>query len=105
MAWTAVAERSPSRSAASGAETISAAIIAERGETAQAPALVVQPQARRALFSLLRLRAPGCLVIAISELPPAQPIEVIAVIGRDPPPPALPSPQTAEPASYGALAA
>ena len=87
-----------------------AAIIAERGEGAglpALPALVVQPQARRALHALLRLRAPGCLVISISELPPAQPIEVIAVIGRDAPPatPALPSPPIVEPASFGALAA
>ena len=84
-----------------------AAILEERGEGTGLPALVVQPQARRALHALLRLRAPGCLVISISELPPAQPIEVIAVIGRDAPPaaPALPSPQHAEPATFGALAA
>ena len=46
-------------------------------------ALVVQPPARRALASLLRLRAPGCLVLSINELPPTQPIDVVAVIGAD----------------------
>lgn len=44
-------------------------------------ALVVQPPARRALASLLRMRAPGCLVISIAELPTTRPIEVVAVIG------------------------
>ncbi len=44
-------------------------------------AMVVQPRARRALGALLRLRAPSCLVLSIAELPAAQPIEVIAVIG------------------------
>ena len=53
-------------------------------------ALVVQPRARRALAALLKLRAPGCLVLSISELPQAQPIEVIAVVSAQPP--ALPSP-------------
>ncbi|MET0251807.1 MAG: flagellar biosynthesis protein FlhA, partial [Novosphingobium sp.] len=46
------------------------------------PALVVQPRARRAVAALLRLRAPGCTVLSIAELPVAQPIEVIAVVGR-----------------------
>ena len=47
------------------------------------PALVVQPRARRPMSALLKLRAPGCLVISINELPVAQPIEVIAVIGGE----------------------
>jgi flagellar biosynthesis protein FlhA len=58
-----------------------AALIAERGPGAPQLALVVQPRARRALAALLRLRAPTCLVLSIAELPPAQPIEVVAVIG------------------------
>ena len=42
---------------------------------------------------LLRLRAPGCPVLSIAELPESQPVEVIAVIGGDPPPaPALAAP-------------
>lgn len=47
------------------------------------PALIVQPGSRRAMTSLLRLRAPSCLVLAISELPPSQPIEVLAVVGDE----------------------
>ena len=67
-----------------------AAIIAERGPHSLPPALIVQPRARRALAALLRLRTPQCTVLSIAELPPAQPIEVIAVIGGDSPPaPAL----------------
>jgi flagellar biosynthesis protein FlhA len=62
-----------------------AALLAERGGRTP-PALVVQPRARRALAALLRLRAPGCLVLSISELQPTQPIEVIAVIGAELPP-------------------
>jgi flagellar biosynthesis protein FlhA len=62
-----------------------AGIIADRGPHAQPVALVVQPRARRALAALLKLRAPSCLVLSISELPPAQPIEVIAVVGGEPP--------------------
>lgn len=74
-----------------------AQIIAERGPSALTPALIVQPRARRALAALLRLRAPHCLVLSIAELPPAQPIEVLAVIGGENPgdtraPPALPHP-------------
>ncbi len=46
-----------------------------------AVALVVQPPARRALASFLRVRAPDCLVLSINELPATQPIEVAAVIG------------------------
>lgn len=70
-----------------------AALIAERGPSAIPLALVVQPRARRALAALLKLRAPACLVLSISELPPAQPIEVITVIGgHRPQAPGLPSP-------------
>ncbi|MBA4355167.1 MAG: flagellar biosynthesis protein FlhA, partial [Novosphingobium sp.] len=63
------------------------AIIAERGPGVPPVALIVQPRARRPLAGLLRLRAPQCLVLSISELPPAQPIEVISVIGGDAPQP------------------
>ena len=70
-----------------------AALIAARGPSACPPALIVQPRARRALAALLRLRAPLCTVLSIAELPPTQPIEVLAVIGEDPAPvPALPDP-------------
>ena len=65
-----------------------AAMVAERGASAPPLALIVQPRARRALAALLRLRAPSVLVLSIAELPAAQPIEVIAVIGA----PALPQP-------------
>lgn len=58
-------------------------LIAERGPAAPPIALIVQPRARRPLASLLRLRAPQCLVLSIAELPPAQPIEVISVIGGE----------------------
>ena len=64
-----------------------AALIAARGPAAQPLALIVQPRARRALAALLRMRAPSCLVLSISELPPAQPIEVIDVIGGSAPHP------------------
>ncbi|MBB3861877.1 flagellar biosynthesis protein FlhA [Novosphingobium hassiacum] len=60
-------------------------IIAERGPGAPPIALIVQPRARRPLAALLRLRAPQCLVLSISELPPSQPIEVIEVIGGEAP--------------------
>jgi flagellar biosynthesis protein FlhA len=63
-----------------------AGLIAARGPAAPPIALVVQPRARRALAALLRLRAPSCLVLSIAELPPAQPIEVIDVVGAAPPP-------------------
>lgn len=46
--------------------------------------MIVQPRARRALAALLRLRAPSCLVLSISELPQSQPIEVIEVVGGEP---------------------
>lgn len=62
-------------------------LIAERGPTAPPVALIVQPRARRPLAALLRLRAPNCLVMSISELPPSQPIEVVSVIGGEAPPP------------------
>jgi flagellar biosynthesis protein FlhA len=62
-----------------------AAIIAERGPAAPPVALIVQPRARRAVAALLRLRAPQCAVLSISELPPSQPIEVIDVIGGEQP--------------------
>lgn len=62
-----------------------AAIIGQRDPAATRPALIVQPRARRALSALLRLRAPQCLVLSINELPAAQPIEVIAVVGDDDP--------------------
>jgi flagellar biosynthesis protein FlhA len=45
------------------------------------PVLIVQPRARRPLAALLRVRAPGCAVLSINELPAAQPIEVISVVG------------------------
>lgn len=45
------------------------------------PALIVQPPARRTLTAMLAQRAPNCAVLSISELPQAQPIEVLAVIG------------------------
>ena len=64
-----------------------AALIAARGPATPPLALIVQPRARRCLAALLRMRAPSCLVLSISELPPAQPIEVIDVIGGEPPPP------------------
>ena len=60
-------------------------LIAERGPGAPPIALIVQPRARRPLASLLRLRAPNCLVLSIAELPPSQPIEVITVIGGEAP--------------------
>ena len=65
-----------------------AALVAERGASSPPLALIVQPRARRALAALLRLRAPSVLVLSIAELPAAQPIEVIAVIGA----PVLPEP-------------
>ncbi len=61
-------------------------ILAQRGAGAPPLALIVQPRARRALAALLRQRTPQCLVLSISELPPAQPIEVIDVIGGETPP-------------------
>ncbi|MFA7604632.1 MAG: flagellar biosynthesis protein FlhA [Novosphingobium sp.] len=69
-----------------------AGLIAQRGAGAPPIALIVQPRARRALAALLRLRAPGCLVLSIAELPAAQPIEVIDVVGAQSPAPGLPQP-------------
>ncbi len=69
-----------------------AAIITARGPGAIAPALIVQPRARRTLAAALRFRAPACVVLSLSELPQSQPVEVIAVIGGEthaPPIPAL----------------
>ena len=72
-----------------------AALVAQRGAGAPPMALIVQPRARRALAALLRLRAPAILVLSIAELPPEQPIEVVAVIGGSAPAaPALPQPHT-----------
>ncbi|MEL7738290.1 flagellar biosynthesis protein FlhA [Citromicrobium bathyomarinum] len=86
------------------------ALLNSRPQGALTPALVVQPRARRALASLLKLRAPGLLVLSINELPAAQPIEVIAVIGDDaeaaPQQPQLPPPdQTQHMQPQEALAA
>jgi len=72
-----------------------AQLIAER-PLGSSPALIVQPRARRPLAALLKLRAPSCTVLSINELPPAQPIEVIAVIGGEDartPPDAAPEPE------------
>ncbi len=55
--------------------------ICAESEEGRSPALIVQPPARRALADLLRARAPSCLVLSITELPPTQPIEVVSVIG------------------------
>jgi flagellar biosynthesis protein FlhA len=74
-------------------------LTAERGPNAAPLALIVQPRARRALAALLKLRAPSCTVLSIAELPPAQPIEVLSVIGGEPVPqvaPGLPSPRAFE---------
>jgi hypothetical protein len=71
-------------------------LIAQRGPGSIPLALIVQPRARRALAALLKLRAPSCLVLSISELPPSQPIEVIDVVGGEQPqpqPPGLPQPE------------
>jgi len=58
-------------------------------------ALIVQPPARRALAALLKTRAPRCLVLSIAELPAAQPIAVVGVIGvpEDNPELAPPAPE------------
>ncbi|MEL7198158.1 MAG: flagellar biosynthesis protein FlhA [Pseudomonadota bacterium] len=45
-------------------------------------ALIVQPPARRAIASLLKARAPRCIVLSINELPPTQPVEVIGLVGQ-----------------------
>jgi flagellar biosynthesis protein FlhA len=79
-----------------------AALSAERGPNATPLTLVVQPRARRVLAALLRIRAPACLVISISELPPTQPIEVVDVVGAAPPAPSLPHPDVIEPMDMAA---
>jgi flagellar biosynthesis protein FlhA len=60
-----------------------AQIAAARPPGSGPPVLVVQPGTRRAMAALLRLRAPTCLVLSISELPQTQPIEVLAVVGGE----------------------
>jgi flagellar biosynthesis protein FlhA len=60
-----------------------AAILVSRPPGAGLPVLIVQPRARRPLAALLRVRAPGCAVLSINELPAAQPIEVISVVGGE----------------------
>jgi flagellar biosynthesis protein FlhA len=62
-------------------------------------ALIVQPPARRALAALLKSRAPRCLVLSIAELPAAQPIAVVGVIGAP-----EDSPELAPPAPEGLAA-
>ncbi|MEM1051700.1 MAG: flagellar biosynthesis protein FlhA [Pseudomonadota bacterium] len=52
-------------------------------EAGGAVAMVVQPPARRAVAQLLKQRAPRALVLSINELPPTQPVEVVAVIGQE----------------------
>jgi flagellar biosynthesis protein FlhA len=59
-------------------------------------ALIVQPPARRALAALLKPRAPRCLVLSIAELPAAQPIAVVGVIGAADEAPALSAPHMQE---------
>jgi flagellar biosynthesis protein FlhA len=59
-------------------------------------ALIVQPPARRALAALLKVRAPRCLVLSITELPATQPIAVIGVIGAPAEAPALAAPTREE---------
>ena len=56
-------------------------------------ALIVQPPARRALAALLKPRCPRCLVLSITELPAAQPIAVVGVIGGADEPPPLAAPK------------
>lgn len=66
-----------------------AAIMASLGPDRGRAALIVQPRARRPLAALLGTKVPACSVLSINELPPSQPIEVVAVIGEDEPTPAL----------------
>tara|TARA_A100001391_G_scaffold7621_8_gene5025 strand:+ start:37600 stop:39720 length:2121 start_codon:yes stop_codon:yes gene_type:complete len=66
-------------------------VLAQRPPGSPPAALIVQPRARRPLAALLKLRAPQCAVLSISELPPEQPIDVIAVIGGDVQQPAQPA--------------
>lgn len=71
---------------------INAVADAEKGPIA----LIVQPPARRALAGLLKHRAPRCLVLSITELPAAQPIAVVGVIGSPAEVPALSAPAREE---------
>jgi flagellar biosynthesis protein FlhA len=71
---------------------INAVADAEKGPIA----LIVQPPARRALAGLLKHRAPRCLVLSITELPAAQPIAVVGVIGSPSETPALSAPAREE---------
>ena len=75
--------------------------MAANGGAGGGAALIVQPRLRRAMAALLRLRAPGCVVLSIAELPETQPVEVIAVVGGEPPPQrGLPAPEPShEPSS------
>ena len=87
--------------------------MAERGGNGGGAALIVQPRLRRTMAALLRLRAPACAVLSIAELPESQPIEVIAVIGGEQPPPipahqraiALPPPSSGFTAPIESIAA
>ncbi len=56
-------------------------------------AMIVQPPARRALAALLKARSPRCLVLSIAELPAAQPIAVVGMIGGTDDTPVLDAPQ------------
>ncbi len=58
-----------------------ALVMSQRPPGSGTPVLFVQPRARRPLTGLLKLRAPGCVVLSINELLAAQPIEVIADVG------------------------
>ena len=60
-------------------EKINAAIKEAGGPVA----MIVQPPARRAVAGLLKQRAARALVLSINELPPTQPVEVVAVIGSE----------------------
>jgi flagellar biosynthesis protein FlhA len=75
------------------------ALLAQRGAAAPPVAMIVQPRLRRALGGLLRLRAPGCVVMSIAELPETQPVEVICVVGEQVPaePIQLPGPNASRP--------
>ena len=66
-------------------------------ETGGPVAMIVQPPARRAVAGLLKQRSQRALVLSINELPPTQPVEVVAVIGNEAPaqargPTGLPAP-------------
>lgn len=59
------------------------ASLAEACPGPASPALIVQPPARRPLAAMLKQRVPQAIVLSIAELPASQPIEVLAVIGRN----------------------